>query len=555
MLKMLVMGLFLLIKSFFFFLFSIFMLMVDKIVIMEWMIYSMNSMKMNFIIIINFKLFLFTFLVLLVSSMIYIYSVSYMDLNDEFYINRFYYLMLMFLLSMIFLILSPNMLTLLLGWDGLGLISYCLIIFYQKKLAFNSGMITVILNRLGDTGLLMIISFLMVFGSWNLYFYELNFMVLCMYFLMVFTKSAQLMFMIWLPAAMMAPTPVSSLVHSSTLVTAGIYLLISYDMLINKGSKEFVLLVSSMTMFISGIMANFEMDFKKIIALSTLSQLGFMMSIYSMDMSNLTFLHLIIHAFFKSMMFMCSGSLIHYMLGIQNFRLYSGMFYLYPMKSLLLLFSLLMLCGFPFLVGFYSKDLIIEYYFLNIMSIFSLMNLFLGTIFTISYSFRIMFLLLKDNFLINLINFKEDFTMIYCMSMILMIMLFMSKFIFNFCFYENNIDLFLVYKYFVFKMMMLGFTISFMINKLLMMKKLILFIISFFMMKFFYKSIVNELVSELLYYEFNFEKGLLEKFTNKIMYYLNNFLFMFMDYSFKIKNLLLLYLYMIMLLFMFFMMI
>nr|DBA43826.1 TPA_asm: ND5 [Bombus ussurensis] len=547
MLKMLVLGLFLFISSIIFFMLSIFMLLSNKILIMEWMIFNINSMKMNFIIIVNFKLLLFTFLVLLVSSVIYLYSVSYMDLGNKYYIKRFYYLMLMFLLSMIFLILSPNMLTLLLGWDGLGLISYCLIIYYQKKLSFNSGMFTVILNRLGDTGLLMIISFMMIFGSWNLCFYEFNFLVLLLYFLMVFTKSAQLMFMIWLPAAMMAPTPVSSLVHSSTLVTAGIYLLITYDMLINKNSKEFVLLVSSITMLISGIMANFEMDFKKIIALSTLSQLGFMMSIYSMNMSNLTFLHLIIHAFFKSMMFMCSGSFIHYMLGIQNFRLYSGMFYLYPMKSLLLLFSLLMLCGFPFLVGFYSKDLIIEYYFLNIMSIFSVMNLLLGTILTISYSFRILMLLLNSNFLMNLINFKEDFTMIYCMSVILMVMLIMSKLIYNFCFFENNVDLSKVYKYFVMKMLMMGFMISFSIKKLFMMKWFILYILSFFMMKFLYKYIINELMKELMYYEYHFEKGLLEKFTNKIMYYMNNLLMIFVNYKFSIKNLLIMYVYLYML--------
>nr|DBA43800.1 TPA_asm: ND5 [Bombus supremus] len=547
MVKMLISGLFLFIMSLLFMFFGMMVLMFNKIMILEWMIFNFNSMKMNFILIISFKLFMFTFLVLLVSSMIFMYSVSYMDLNDEFFINRFYYLMLMFLLSMIFLILSPNMLTLLLGWDGLGLISYCLIIYYQKKLSFNSGMLTVILNRLGDSGLLMIISFMIMFGSWNLYFYDLNLFMLLMYFLMVFTKSAQLMFMIWLPAAMMAPTPVSSLVHSSTLVTAGIYLLISYEMMIDFKSKVWVLLISSMTMFISGMMANFEMDFKKIIALSTLSQLGFMMSIYSLGMVDLTFLHLFIHAFFKSMMFMCAGSLIHYMLGVQNFRLYMGMFYLYPMKSLMLMFSLLMLCGFPFLVGFYSKDLIVEYYFLNSMSIFSLMNLILGTIFTVSYSFRIMFMMMKKNYLMNLINFKEDFIMIFSMFIMLMIMLILSKFVFNLFFFEKNINLVIIYKYFIFKMMLIGVMISFIMKKIFIIKNVILFIVSFFMMKFFYKLIINKMMNELLYYEFYFEKGLLEKFSGKIMDYINFVLNLLMKYSFGIKDLLSMYIYMVIL--------
>ena len=159
------------------------------------------------------------------------YRVSYINLNNKYLIKRYYYLIILFLLSIIFLILRPNILTLLLGWDGLGLISYCLIIYYQKNLAFNSGIITVILNRLGDSRLLIIISFIIIFGRWNLILYNINLLILFIFLVIVFRKSAQLVFIIWLPAAMIAPTPVSSLVHSSTLVTAGIYLLIYLLML------------------------------------------------------------------------------------------------------------------------------------------------------------------------------------------------------------------------------------------------------------------------------------------------------------------------------------
>nr|DBA43592.1 TPA_asm: ND5 [Bombus impetuosus] len=538
------------ILSMMFFFNSMYMLLINKMYIFEWLIYNFNSMKMNFILMFNFKLFLFLFLVTLISSMILMYSMSYMNLSNNFFIYRFYYLMLLFLTSMIFLILSPNMLTLLLGWDGLGLISYCLIIYYQKIQAFNSGMLTVILNRLGDSSLLMIISFLTMFGSWNLFFYKMNLYILMMFFLMVFTKSAQLMFMIWLPAAMMAPTPVSSLVHSSTLVTAGIYLLINYNLMIDLKYKTMILMISSLTMFMSGIMANFEMDFKKIIALSTLSQLGFMMSIYSLEMENLTFLHLFIHAFFKSMMFMCTGSFIHYMIGSQNFRFYSGMYFMYPIKGLLLMFSLLMLCGFPFLVGFYSKDLIIEYYFLNKMSIFSMMNLILGTILTVSYSFRIMLLLLKKNYMINLMNLKEDFIMSMSMMIILLIMLMLSKFIYNFFFIHKNINLMIIYKYFVFKMMFMGLMFSLIMNYTNMTKKMILFIKSFFMMEFMYKFFINNLMMKLIYYEFYFEKNFLEKMTGKMMNFINNM--MMTNFKMNFFYLLLIYIYLMIFFLMFF---
>nr|DBA43917.1 TPA_asm: ND5 [Bombus griseocollis] len=543
MMKMFVSGIILMIMSMISMFFGLYMLMIDKFYVYEWLIYSFNSMKMNFILMISFKLLMFVFLVMLISSMILFYSVSYMDLDNKFDVNRFYYLMMLFLMSMIFLILSPNMLTLLLGWDGLGLISYCLIIYYQKMLSFNSGMMTVILNRLGDSGLMMNISFLMIFGSWNLILYKMSILVLLMFLLMVFTKSAQLIFMIWLPAAMMAPTPVSSLVHSSTLVTAGIYLLISYESLIDLSCKVYILMISSMTMMISGMMANFEMDFKKIIALSTLSQLGFMMSIYSLGMVDLTFLHLFIHAFFKSMMFMCVGSLIHYMMGIQNFRFYSGMYYLYPMKGLLMMFSLMMLCGFPFLVGFYSKDLIIEYYFLNIMSIFSLVNLILGTIFTVSYSFRIMYMIMNSNYMMNLIYLDEDYIMMISMFIILVIMLVMSKFMFNFFFFHLNINLILIYKYFVFKMLFLGMLITLIMINTNFFKKVIMFMKSFLLMNFFYKFIINYMIYKLMNYEFYYEKGFTEKMTGKIMDFVDEM--MNIDYLINIYSMFLSYIFLL----------
>lgn len=538
-------GIILIIMSLFFIFFGFYVLFINKIYIYEWIIYDINSIKIYFIFIIRFKLMIFVFLVILISSLILLYRVSYMDLNDKYLINRFYYLILLFLISIIFLILRPNILTLLLGWDGLGLISYCLIIYYQKFLSFNSGIITVILNRLGDSRLLIIISFIVIFGRWNLIFYKINILILLIFFLIVFTKSAQLIFIIWLPAAIIAPTPVSSLVHSSTLVTAGVYLLINYEIIIDLKYKKYILIISRITILISGIIANFEIDFKKIIALSTLRQLGFIIRIYSLGILNLTFLHLFIHAFFKSIIFICVGRLIHYINGIQNFRFYSGIYYLYPIKGLLIILSLFILCGFPFLVGFYSKDLIIEYYFLNIKRIFRLINLIFGTIFTVSYSFRVIFIIIKNNFIINLINLNEDWIIIDFILLNLIIILIIRKFIFNFFFYQININLIYIYKYFVFKIILLGLIFSLIIINLNFLKKKLIFIKRFFIIEFFYKFIINFFLRNYIFYEFIFEKGLVEKFTGKIIIYINNILDI--NFKFKVLNLLIIYIYLLVL--------
>ena len=529
--------------------FGLYILFINKLFIYEWIIYNLDSIKINLIVVIRFKLLIFIFLVILICSIILLYRVSYINLNNKYLIKRFYYLIILFLLSIIFLILRPNILTLLLGWDGLGLISYCLIIYYQKNLAFNSGILTVILNRLGDSRLLIIISFIIIFGRWNLILYNINLLILIIFLIIVFRKSAQLIFIIWLPAAIIAPTPVSSLVHSSTLVTAGIYLLINYEILIDLKYKEYILVISRITIFISGVIANFEIDFKKIIALSTLSQLGFIIRIYSLGIVNLTFLHLFIHAFFKSIIFICVGSLIHYIRGIQNFRFYSGIYYLYPIKGLLIIFSLIILCGFPFLVGFYSKDLIVEYYFLNKIRIFRLLNLIIGTIFTVSYSFRLIFILIINSFIINLIYSDEDNIIMNYIILILLIILFIRKFVFNFFFFHIRVNLFYIFKYFVFKIMFLGFIFSLLIFNTNFLSKVILLIKSFFIIDFFYKFILNYLIYWLIFYEIYFEKGIIEKFTGK---FIDFFRYLFeINYRLKIFYILLMYIYLLILILLF----
>ncbi|XP_017759019.1 PREDICTED: NADH-ubiquinone oxidoreductase chain 5-like [Eufriesea mexicana] len=163
-----------------------------------------------------------------------------------------------------------------------------------------------------------------------------------------------------IPIAIMASTPVSSLVHSSRLVTAGVYLIIRHEELLELNFKNIILFISRLTILYSGISANFELDIKKIIAYSTLRQLRFIIRILSINLKNLAFLHLFIHAIFKSLIFICVGRYIHYLNKNQNIKFYNGIFYIYPVKRIIFISSLLRLIGFPFLVGFYSKDLILN---------------------------------------------------------------------------------------------------------------------------------------------------------------------------------------------------
>nr|YP_010279291.1 NADH dehydrogenase subunit 5 [Tetrapedia diversipes]UKG21060.1 NADH dehydrogenase subunit 5 [Tetrapedia diversipes] len=489
-----------------------------KMFIMEWLIFKFNSMNMNLFILFDFKSLIFTSMVMFITSMVYLYSKEYMKVKI-YMLDRFIYLILLFMISMIFMILSPSMLSILLGWDGLGLISYCLIIYYQNFKSLNSGMLTILLNRLGDALLLMMISLMTMMGSWNLLMYNMDNLMMMMIVLMAFTKSAQLPFSSWLPAAMMAPTPVSSLVHSSTLVTAGVYLLIRYYELLDEKINLNILMISSFTMFMAGLIANFEYDLKKIVALSTLSQLGFMMSILSVGFVDLAFLHLLIHALFKSLMFLSVGSVIHFMNGSQDLRDYGGLFKLYPFKMTVILFSMMSLCGFPFLVGFYSKDLIMEEFFYVNMNLFSMMNLILGTMFTIMYSFRLM-MFMKYNFMsnLNMILFKESILMMISMIMILLFSIIFSNLFLEFSFYMNISFLENLLKLMIFKLCLLGFMMMIYLMKMSLMNYLSEFFNQMFYLNKFYK--IN-LFSNLMLFDSYVENSYYFNFSNIFIMFMN----------------------------------
>nr|AID52325.1 NADH dehydrogenase subunit 5 [Rondotia menciana] len=394
----------------------------------EWEIISFNSMSIVMSILLDWMSLLFMMFVSLISSVVIYYSKSYM--NSELNLNRFIILVLMFVFSMILLIISPNLISILLGWDGLGLVSYCLVIYYQNLKSYNAGMLTALSNRIGDVMILMVISWMMNYGSWNYIFYmdfmkndiEM-FMISIMIILAAMTKSAQIPFSSWLPAAMAAPTPVSALVHSSTLVTAGVYLLIRFNyLLIDMMFLKILLLLSMLTMFMSGISANYEFDLKKIIALSTLSQLGLMMSILSLGFPDIAFFHLLTHAMFKALLFMCAGVIIHMMNDIQDIRFMGGLSIYIPLTSLCMNISNLSLCGIPFLSGFYSKDLVLEMVSFSNFNLLIFILFYLSTGLTVFYTFRlIMYVMINDYNLMVIYNlYDEDYTMLKSMFILLL---------------------------------------------------------------------------------------------------------------------------------------
>lgn len=360
--------------------------------------------------------------VLIISSIVIFYSTSY--IQDEVYFRRFIWLVYLFVVSIILLIISPNIIRILLGWDGLGLVSYCLVIYYQNVKSSRAGILTILLNRVGDVAILLCIAWIFNYGGWNFYYLPFMFRkndLLIVEFLVVLaalTKSAQIPFSAWLPAAIAAPTPVSALVHSSTLVTAGVYLLIRFRELI--GVRFILLVISIWTILISGINANLEMDLKKIIALSTLRQLGVIIITISLGLVELAYFHLLGHALFKSLLFLCAGVFIHGCGDIQDIRDLGGVRLLTPVTSLYFFGCSISLCGFPFLSGFYSKDVILEnYYMQERLGYWVYIVILIRILLTGLYSTRLAyFLFFKPLGVRKIINLSEGGIMIYPISLL-----------------------------------------------------------------------------------------------------------------------------------------
>nr|YP_009764320.1 NADH dehydrogenase subunit 5 [Pyralis farinalis]QIS91159.1 NADH dehydrogenase subunit 5 [Pyralis farinalis] len=450
---------FLFLMSMLMFMMMMYFIMNNMVVFLEWELISFNSVSIIMSVLLDWMSLLFMMFVMMISSVVIYYSKSYM--SSEMNLNRFIILVLLFVFSMILLIISPNIISILLGWDGLGLVSYCLVIYYQNFKSYNAGMLTALSNRIGDVLILMVIAWMLNYGSWNYIFY-LEFMkhdyemmvISCMIIIAAMTKSAQIPFSSWLPAAMAAPTPVSALVHSSTLVTAGVYLLIRFNMLL-EGMFFFklLLLLSGLTMFMAGISANYEFDLKKIIALSTLSQLGLMMSVLSMGMPDLAFFHLLTHAMFKALLFMCAGVIIHMMSDMQDIRFMGGIGSFIPLTSLCMNISNLALCGIPFLAGFYSKDLLLEMVSMSMLNMFIYFLYYICTGLTMYYTVRlVMYLMVNDYNLLSIYNlFEEDYVMLKSMFILLFMSVVSGSFLSWMIFY----DPYMIYLPFNMKMMVI----------------------------------------------------------------------------------------------------
>lgn len=368
----------------------------DFAIIIEWIIIRYGSINIEFIFLIDWVSVLFIRLIFLISSMIILYRVGY--IREEKFIKRFIFLVILFIFSIILIIISPNIIRILFGWDGLGLVSYCLVIYYQSYIAYNSGIVTVLCNRIGDVGILIIIRLILIKGSWNIWSLRIRKLILFIMLVAAIRKRAQIPFSTWLPMAIAAPTPVSALVHSSTLVTAGVYLIIRFNkFLLGSGCRIYLFYLSVLTIVMAGVIANIENDLKKIIALSTLRQLGLIIIILRLGLNIIAFYHLLTHAIFKSLLFICAGIVIHSIINNQDIRLLGNLNEIIPFIIIRFYISNLALCGIPFISGFYSKDLIMELVYRSKINLYILVFIIISLIFTVSYSFRLFYYLFFSN--------------------------------------------------------------------------------------------------------------------------------------------------------------
>nr|YP_009500721.1 NADH dehydrogenase subunit 5 [Homotoma ficus]AWU48942.1 NADH dehydrogenase subunit 5 [Homotoma ficus] len=382
--------LFMLLKLIFLMSVLIMLFLNNQSILWELELLMCNSVNFSFVVYIDWMSIIFSFFVLFISLIILIYAKIYM--GD--FCSRFLWLTFLFICFMLIMIFSPSILGVILGWDGLGISSFCLVIYYQSFDSYNSGFITAASNRLGDSLLILSIcwnSLMGYFMYWDSELSVLFFMGACL------TKSAQFPFSAWLPAAMAAPTPISSLVHSSTLVTAGIYMMIRFSLILFKsGLMSLILLISMITIMLAGISSFQEYDVKRVVALSTLGQLGFMMMILSLGFSHISFFHLLIHAMFKALLFMCAGLIIHS--GQWQDLRQMGNLNISLMVKISILISSFSLMGLPFSSGFYSKDMLVELAYCSYGGVGMGMFLYLGILITVSYSTRMLGFLLGTNY-------------------------------------------------------------------------------------------------------------------------------------------------------------
>ena len=365
-----------------------------------------------------------------ISFFVHLYSTAYMSHDPH--ISRFMGWLSFFTFFMLVLVTSDNFFQLFLGWEGVGLCSYLLINFWFTRILANKAAINAMLvNRIADvfftlaiivifitfktTDYSVVFNLIPIISNEKIIFLNIliNKIDIIAFFLFIgaIGKSAQIIFHVWLPLAMEGPTPVSALLHAATMVTAGVFLVIRSSIFMEYSNNVLILLCifGSVTAIFSGMVATFQYDVKRIIAYSTCSQLGYMFFSCGLSNYHVAFFHLFNHAFFKALLFLSAGALIHALFDEQDIRKMGKLLWGLPLIYVAIMIGSLAILGFPFLSGFYSKDLIIELVYSRYVldSIFVYILSLLGALFTASYSLKVVFYIFfsKVNFSYTIYKF------------------------------------------------------------------------------------------------------------------------------------------------------
>ena len=358
--------------------------------------------------------------VLIVSSLVHIYSIGYMSHDPH--NQRFFSYLSLFTFMMIILVTSDNYLLMFVGWEGVGVCSYLLVSFWFTRIAANQSSISAFLtNRVGDCfltiGMFAIlwsfgnIDYATVFSITPLISNNIITLIGICLLIGAMAKSSQIGLHVWLPMAMEGPTPVSALIHAATMVTAGVYLLMRSSPLIEYSNTVLLLClwVGAITTVFSSLIGLFQQDIKKVIAYSTMSQLGMMVVAIGVSSYNVALFHLVNHAFYKGLLFLGAGAVIHAVADNQDFRKYGGLKAFLPLTYSVMLIASLSLVAFPFMTGFYSKDFILEsaYGQFHFSSIVVYFISTIGAMFTTLYSVKVLYLTFLTNPNGPLINYKH----------------------------------------------------------------------------------------------------------------------------------------------------
>nr|YP_009251080.1 NADH dehydrogenase subunit 5 [Lecanora strobilina]AMZ84234.1 NADH dehydrogenase subunit 5 [Lecanora strobilina] len=379
--------------------------------------------------------------VLIVSSLVHVYSVGYMSHDPH--NQRFFSYLSLFTFMMIVLLTASNFLLMFVGWEGVGVCSYLLVSFWYTRIAANQSSLSAFLtNRVGDCFLTLgMFAMIWTFGNLDYStvfslapYINVNVVTIIGICLLIgaMAKSSQIGLHVWLPLAMEGPTPVSALIHAATMVTAGVYLLMRASPLIEYSSTVLILClwIGSITTVFSSLIGLFQQDIKKVIAYSTMSQLGMMVIAVGLSSYNVALFHLINHAFYKGLLFLGAGAVIHAVADNQDFRKYGGLITFLPLTYSVMLIASLSLVAFPFMTGFYSKDLILEsaYGQFHFSSLVVYFVATIGAVFTTLYSVKVLYLTFLTNANGPLINYKKAHEGDIFMSLPLIILAIFSVF-------------------------------------------------------------------------------------------------------------------------------